>query len=67
MLELPWWLSSREYTYQSVRSRFNPWMGKIPWRRKQQPVLVFLPRGSHGQRSLVGYVWSMGSPSVRHD
>ena len=29
--------------------------GKIPWRRKWQPTLVFLPRESHGQRSLVGY------------
>ena len=29
--------------------------GKIPWRRKWQPTLVFLPGESHGQRSLVGY------------
>ena len=28
-------------------------MGKI-WRRKWQPTPVFLPRESHGQRSLVG-------------
>ena len=33
---------------------FNPWVGKIPWRRKWQPTLVFLPGKSHGQRSLVG-------------
>ena len=25
-----------------------------PWRRKWQPFPVFLPRESHGQRSLVG-------------
>ena len=25
------------------------------WRRKWQPLLVFLPGESHGQRSLVGY------------
>ena len=31
------------------------WVGKIPWRRKWQPTPVFLPRKSHGQRSLVGY------------
>ena len=31
------------------------WVGKIPWRRKWQPTLVFLPRESHGQRGLVGY------------
>ena len=30
-------------------------MGKIPWRRKQQPTPVVLPGESHGQRSLVGY------------
>jgi len=33
----------------------NPWVGKIPWRRKWQPTLVFLPGESHGRRSLVGY------------
>ena len=26
-----------------------------PWRRKWQPIPVFLPRECHGQRSLVGY------------
>ena len=30
-------------------------MGKIPWRRKWEPTPVFLPRKSHGQRSLLGY------------
>ena len=35
--------------------RFNPWIGKIPWRSKQQPTPVFLPGESHGQRNLVGY------------
>ena len=34
---------------------FNPWVGKIPWRRKLQPTPVFLPRESYGWRSLVGY------------
>ena len=33
----------------------DPWVGKTPWRRKQQPTPVFLPGESHGQRSLVGY------------
>ena len=28
---------------------------EIPWRRKWQPTPVFLPRKSHGQRSLVDY------------
>ena len=34
---------------------FNPCFGKIPWRRKWQPIPVFLPETSHGQRSLAGY------------
>ena len=34
---------------------FNSWARKIPWRRKWQPILVFLPGKSHGQRSLGGY------------
>ena len=37
------------------RSGFNPWVRKIPWRRKWQSTSVFLPGKSHGQRSLVGY------------
>ena len=37
------------------RQGFNPWVGKILWRRKWQPSLVFLPGRSHGQRSLAGY------------
>ena len=30
--------------------------GKMPWRRKWQPTLVFVPRESHGQRSLAAKV-----------
>ena len=37
------------------RCRFDPWVGKIPWRRKWQPTPVFLPGKSQGQRSLVCY------------
>ena len=33
---------------------FDPWVRKIPWRRKWQPTPVFLPGESHGQRSLAG-------------
>ena len=38
-----------------IRDRFNPWVGKIAWRRKWQPTPVFFPGEFHGQRSLVGY------------
>ena len=37
------------------RPGFDPWVGKIPWRRKWQPTPVLLPEESHGGRSLVGY------------
>ena len=42
---------------QTLRRRpgFDPGVRKIPWRRKWQPTPVFLPRKSHGWRSLVGY------------
>ena len=41
--------------------------GTIPRRRKWQSTPVFLPGESHGQRSLVGCIQSMGSQRVRHD
>ena len=34
---------------------FNPWVGRIPWRRAWQPTPIFLPGEFHGQRSLAGY------------
>jgi len=37
------------------RCMFNPWVGKIPWRRKWQPSPVSLPGESQGQRNPVGY------------
>ena len=33
----------------------DPWVGKIPWKRKWQPTPVFLPGKCHRQRSLTGY------------
>ena len=60
---LPCWLSVKESTW---RHRFDPWLGKIPWRRKWQPTPVFLPGKSHGPRNLVGYSpW--GHKRVWHD
>ena len=35
------------------RHWFDPWVGKIPWRRARQPTPVLLPEESCGQRSLV--------------
>jgi len=59
ILWLPRWLSGKESAYQSRKHRrggFDPWVRKIPWRRKWQHTPVFLPGKFHGQRrSLVGY------------
>ena len=37
------------------RHEFDPWVRKIPWRRKWQSTPVCLPGESHGQKSLAGY------------
>ena len=52
-----YWLKKQKTTCQCRRRKrweLDPWVKKISWRRKWQPVLVFLPGESHGQRSLVG-------------
>ena len=57
------WLSGKESTCQRRRPRrcgFDPWVGKIPW-RKWQPTPVFLAGESYRQRSLIGL------QRVRHD
>ena len=33
---------------------FNPWAGKIPWKRNWQLYPVFLPREFHGRGTCVG-------------
>ena len=37
------------------RDTFDPWLRKIPWRRKWQPTPVLLPGKFRGLRLLVGY------------
>ena len=51
----PKWCSGQECDCQCRRREFNPWIRKIPWRRKWKPTPVFLPGEPHEQRSLVGY------------
>ena len=54
---LPTWLSGKEFVCQCrrhQRHRFDPWVRKIPWRRKWQPTPVFLAEESCEQRSLAG-------------
>src|SRR5574337_262454 len=61
---IPKWCSGKESAFQCRRCKrvgFNPWVGKIPWRRKWQPTPVFLPGKFHEQRSLAGRLPSTGS------
>ena len=58
MMEIPRWHSSKEFARQCwshKRCRFDPWVGKIPWKRKYQLAPIFFPRKFQGQRNLVGY------------
>ena len=40
---------------ETQESRFDAWVGKIPWSSKWQPIPAFLPGKFHGQKSLEGY------------
>ena len=60
-----WWLGSKKSACQCRRCGFNPWVRKIPWSRKWQPTLIFLPGKSHGQRSLASYSpWGLKEPDM---
>ena len=37
------------------KTEFDPWVRKIPWKRKWQPTPVLLPGKFHGRGSRVGY------------
>ena len=51
--ELSWWLRWQRICLQCGRPGFDPWLGKIPWRRDRLPTPVFLgfPCGSAGKES----------------
>jgi len=50
---IPRWLSGQ---CRSCRKHgLDPWVGRIPWRRKRQPTPVLLLEKFRGQRGLVGY------------
>ena len=54
----PRWLNGKESACQCRRCRrrgFSPWIGKIPWRRKQETTPIFFLEKSHEQRSLAVY------------
>ena len=45
------------------RLGFNPWVGKMPWKREWQPTPVFLPGEFHAQRSLAAKVHGVAKES----
>ena len=63
---LPRRLSGKESACQCRKHGFDPWVKKIPWRKKWQSTPVFSPGKSHGQKE-PGGLHSMGSQRVRHD
>ena len=54
IVDFPGSSDGKSVCLQPGRPGFDPWVGKIPWRRKWQPTPVLLPGKSHG-RGLVGY------------
>ena len=50
---------------QCRRARFDPWVGKIPWKRKWQPTPEFSPGESWTEEP--GGLQSMGPQRVKHD
>ena len=50
----------------NVRPGFDPWVGKIPWKRSWQPTPVFFPEDSPRTEEPGGLL-SMGSQRVRHN
>ena len=55
---LPWWLRRKRICLQCSWWRFDPWVRKIPWRRKWQP---------NPWTEEPGAPQSTGSQTVRHD
>ena len=55
ILDFPGRSDGKSVCLQCGRPGFNPWVGKILWRRKWQPTPVLRPGKSYGWRSLVGY------------
>ena len=55
---LPRSLSGEESACQCRRPRFDPWVGKIPWRSQWLPTPVFWPGESHGLFHEVAKSWT---------
>ena len=64
IFRLPWSLSGKESSCQYQRSKrceFDPWVGKLLWKRKWQLTAVFFSRTEEP-----GRLWSMGLERIRH-
>jgi len=57
---LPLWFSWWRIRLQCGKAGFNPWVGKIPWRRERLPTPVFWPGEFHG-------LYSPWGCKVRHN
>ena len=55
ILGLPLWLSWKRIHQQCGRPRFDPSVGKIPWRRERLLTLVLWPGEFHGLYSSWGH------------
>ena len=69
LLGFPGGASGKEPACQCRRHKrggFDPWVGKIPWRKAWQPTPVFLP-GESPWTEEPGSLQSIGLQKVRHD
>ena len=48
ILGFPCGSAGKESAHNAGRPGFNPWVGKIPWRRERLPTAVFWPGEFHG-------------------
>ena len=62
---LPWRFSGKEPTYQCRRCRFDPWVGKIPWKRACNPHQYSCLENPMDRGNW--WLQPMGLQRVRHD
>ena len=55
VLGFPGGSDSKDSTPKCRRPGFDPWLGKLFWRREWQSIPVFLPGEFHGWRNLTSY------------
>ena len=60
------WASLVAQMVKNLPAMWEPWVGKIPWRRAWQPIPVFLP-GESPRTEKPGGLQSVGSQRIGHD